>query len=36
VRVEIRDGEVLNSDPEGLIGHVSVPVLKWMENMPFA
>jgi len=33
--VDYKDGEVLNSDPEGLIGHVSVPVRKWAENATF-
>ncbi|MBW2091937.1 MAG: hypothetical protein JRI34_07430 [Deltaproteobacteria bacterium] len=36
IRVEIRDGTVLNAEPKELIGHVSVPFLKWMEDLPFA
>ena len=35
IRVDFKDGEVLNSDPEGLIGHVSVPLRKWQENVTF-
>jgi hypothetical protein len=34
--VEIRDGEILNAEPEGIIGHVSVPFLKWMEDPGYA
>jgi len=28
----MKDGEILKADPEGIIGHVSVPFLKWMED----
>jgi hypothetical protein len=34
--VEIRDGVVLNSDPQGLMGYVAVPFKKWFEDIPFA
>ena len=30
------DVEMIDVDPEGLIGHVSVPFLKWMEDPGFA
>ncbi|MCP4756853.1 MAG: hypothetical protein GY866_38815 [Proteobacteria bacterium] len=36
ITVEIRDGVVEKADPEGLIGHVSVPLPKWMLDAPFA
>jgi hypothetical protein len=32
----MKDGEILNSDPEGIIGHVSVPFMKWMEDPGYA
>jgi hypothetical protein len=30
------DGIIEKADPEGIIGHVSLPVSKWMKNIPFA
>jgi hypothetical protein len=32
----MKDGEILNAEPDGIIGHVSVPFLKWMEDAGFA
>jgi hypothetical protein len=32
----MKDGKVLRKDPETVIGHVSVPFLKWMEDPGFA
>jgi hypothetical protein len=34
--VEIRDGEVLKAEPEGLIGYVAVPFWKWFEDSAYA
>jgi hypothetical protein len=34
--VEIKDGEIVGQEPEGIIGHVSVPFMKWMENPGYA
>ncbi|UCE57126.1 MAG: hypothetical protein JSV31_21715 [Desulfobacterales bacterium] len=36
IRVEIRDGVVMNSEPAGLMGYVAVPFKKWFEDIPFA
>jgi hypothetical protein len=32
----VKDGQILRREPEGIIGHVSVPFLKWMEDPGFA
>ncbi|TFG93464.1 MAG: hypothetical protein E4H15_01285 [Syntrophobacterales bacterium] len=34
--VEIQDGTIKKEEPEGLIGHVSVPFVKWRQNVPYA
>jgi hypothetical protein len=34
--VEIRDGIVLETEPEGLMGYVAVPFWKWFEDIPYA
>jgi hypothetical protein len=36
MRVEIRDGKVLRTDPQGLVGYVAVPFWRWVENIPYA
>jgi hypothetical protein len=36
MRVEIRDGVVLKSEPEGLMAYVAVPFWKWRDDIPFA
>jgi hypothetical protein len=36
IRVEIRDGQILHTDPKGLQGYVAVPFWKWAENSPYA
>jgi hypothetical protein len=36
VRVEVKDGRILKAEPEGIVAHVSVPFLKWRDNMAFA
>lgn len=36
VRVTVRDGQILSRDPEGIIGHVSVPIGRWMLNVPYS
>jgi hypothetical protein len=36
IRIKIRDGIIESADPEGIIGHVSLPMMKWMEDLPSA
>ena len=36
IKVRMKDGEIVKTEPEGIIGHVSVPFLKWMENPGYA
>ncbi|UCH21367.1 MAG: hypothetical protein JSU83_23185 [Deltaproteobacteria bacterium] len=36
IRVEIRDGQILNIEPEGTVGYVAVPFRKWFKDAPFA
>jgi len=36
VRVEVKDGTIEAEDPEGVFGHVSVPVGRWIFNIPYA
>ncbi len=36
ITVEIRDGNVLRTDPPGLVGYVAVPFWRWLENIAFA
>jgi len=36
IRVDVKDGKIELEEPKGLIGHVSVPVGKWMMNLPHA
>jgi hypothetical protein len=36
MRVDIRDGQLLRTEPEGLMAYVAVPFWKWFENAPFA
>ncbi len=35
-RVYVKDGVLEAVAPEGLIGHVSVPVVRWMFNVPYS
>jgi hypothetical protein len=32
----MRDGNVLNTEPERLMGYVAVPFWKWFEDIPYA
>jgi hypothetical protein len=34
--VELRDGEILLAEPDGIVGYVSVPLWKWREETAFA
>ena len=34
--LEMRDGVVHKLEPEGLVGHVAVPFVKWGEQLPYA
>jgi hypothetical protein len=34
--VQIRDGVVEHTEPEGLMGYVAVPFWKWFADSPFA
>ena len=36
ITIEMRDGIIEKADPEGLIGHVSVPVSKWRPDVAYA
>ena len=36
IRVEIRDGQVLHTEPQGLAGYVAVPFWRWLENIAYA
>jgi hypothetical protein len=36
IRVEVKDGEIEREEPEGLIGYVSVPIGRWMFNVPYS
>jgi hypothetical protein len=36
VHVEIRDGIVLKTNPEGIMGYVTVPFAKWAQQFPYA
>jgi len=36
VRVEMKDGEVLNSSPDGIVGYTSVPFREWFGDLPYA
>jgi len=35
-QLEMRDGVVLKTEPEGLVGHVAVPFATWGDQLPFA
>jgi hypothetical protein len=34
--VEMRDGVVLDTEPEGLMGYVAVPFKKWFKDIAYA
>jgi hypothetical protein len=36
VQVEMRDGVVSKTNPEGIMGYVTVPFSKWMQRLPYA
>ena len=36
IRIEMKDGEVLSQEPEGLLIHLGVPVARWFEDLPYA
>jgi len=36
ITIEMRDGIIEKADPEGLIGHVSLPVSKWRRDVAYA
>jgi hypothetical protein len=36
MRVQVRDGQILNTDPKGLMGYVAVPFWRWAENISYA
>ena len=35
-RVEMKDGIILDTEPEGLIGYTSVPFREWFNDLPYA
>ena len=36
IRVEMKDGTVLNAEPEGIMGYTSVPFKNWFNDLPYA
>ncbi len=36
IRVEMRDGVVLDAEPEGIVGHVAVPFWDWYKDISYA
>jgi hypothetical protein len=32
----MRDGEIINAKPEGIVGYVAVPFARWFEDIPYA
>ncbi|MCG6911625.1 MAG: alkylmercury lyase family protein [Deltaproteobacteria bacterium] len=36
ITIDMCDGVIEKVDPEGVIGHVSLPVSKWMTDIPYA
>ncbi|MBW2090701.1 MAG: hypothetical protein JRI34_01065 [Deltaproteobacteria bacterium] len=36
IHVEIKDGVILNKDPESIIGYVAVPFANWFQDAPYA
>ncbi|UCG09524.1 MAG: hypothetical protein JSV83_10410 [Desulfobacterales bacterium] len=36
IRVEMRDGVVMEAEPQGIMGYVAVPFKKWFEDSPYA
>ena len=36
VSVDVKDGTIENVEPEGTLGHVSVPFARWIFNIPYA
>jgi len=36
IRVEVKDGKIEAEEPKELIGCVSVPIARWMLNIPYS
>jgi hypothetical protein len=36
IHVEMKDGKLVGSEPEGIVGHVSVPFPEWMAKMAYS
>lgn len=36
MHVEIRNGVIENKDPDTIVGHVAVPIAKWLNDIPYA
>jgi hypothetical protein len=36
MRVVMRDDEILEAEPEGMVGYVAVPFRRWYENLSYA
>jgi hypothetical protein len=36
VHVEMRDGVVVKTNPQGVMGYVAVPFAKWLQRLPYA
>ncbi|UCF86335.1 MAG: hypothetical protein JSV50_07450 [Desulfobacteraceae bacterium] len=36
IKVEMKDGEVLKTEPEGLMAFTCVPLREWFNDLPYA
>jgi hypothetical protein len=36
IRLEMKDGEVLKPEPEGVMAYTPVPFREWFGNLPFS
>ncbi len=36
IHIEMRDGDILNSAPTGIVGYVAVAFREWFTQLPFA
>lgn len=36
IRVDVKDGKIVSREPDDVIGYVSVPVGRWIFNVPYS
>ena len=36
IRVEMKDGAVQKTEPQGIVGYTSVPFKEWFNNLPYS